>query len=292
MTDTTIKYGVTGATGHLGRLAIAELLKTVPAANVVALVRSADKAKDLAAQGVEVRVAHYDQPDTLATALKGIGKLLLISSNELQASRSAQHGRVVEAAKAAGVQRIVYTSILHAATTTNVLAPDHKASEEAIMASGIPYSLMRHGWYTENYLDTARQAEKSGVILTSAHDGKVSSATRADYAAADVKALLGDEGNQTYELAGDSAWNFMELAETLGRIFGRDVTVKDVDTATHVQLLMGYALDEGMANFVAALDASIAAGELENNDRVLSKMIGRPTTSLEAGLRAGLGVTA
>lgn len=279
-------YAVTGATGQLGRLIISDLLEKVSANQVVAVVRDAQKANDLEALGVTVRVATYQDVEALQAALTGVTKLMLVSSSDLTSSRFEQHRNVIDAAKAVGVESVAYTSILRADTTTNPLAPDHKATEEYLASSGLSYAFLRHGWYTENYIDTVKTAEQSGSVLTSAQDGKVSSASRADYAAADVAVLLGDITNNTYELAGDTAWTFSELAQAISAIIGKDVAVQNVSTDEHIKMLESFGLDNGTAQFVAAIDAAIAEGMLEDTSSTLSSLIGRPTTSLEEGLRA------
>lgn len=278
---TKTKYGVTGATGSLGGLIITELLNKVPSEQIIAIVRDADKAKDIAAKGIEVRVATYQQLNSLNTALAGVNKLLLISSSDLTSSRFEQHRNVIDAAKAASVESIAYTSILHADTTTNPLAPDHKATEEYLVASGLEYTFLRHGWYSENYIETMNTAKESGVVLTSAGSGKVNSASRGDYAFADVIAFIDETKNKIYELAGDDAWDFEELTATIAKIIGKDVTIQQVTSEEHINALEGFGLDSGTAHFVAAIDASIAQGALEDASGQLSKLIARPTTSLE-----------
>jgi NAD(P)H dehydrogenase (quinone) len=283
-----MKIGVTGATGHLGRLVIKELLKSVPAQDVVAIVRSAAKAADLAAQGVQVRVAPYDDPAALQAALAGVERLLLISSSEV-GRRVQQHQNVIDAAKAAGVQFIAYTSAPLAATTSLILAPDHKATEELLIASGLDFAILRNNWYTENYLQQLNTARQTGKVVAAAGEGQVASASRADYAAGAAAVLLdGGHVGRIYELGGDYAWTYDELAAAIGEVIGRPVTYEAVDGATLVEILQSVGLDEGTAGFVAALDANIAAGVLAEVTHDLSRLIGRPTTPLVEGLRAAI----
>ena len=278
---------VTGATGQLGRLVVQELLQSQAATGIVAVVRSADKAADLAAQGVEVRVATYDDPVALAAAFAGVDKLLLISGNEV-GRRIPQHQNVIDAAKAAGVRHVFYTSAPKATTTSLILAPEHKATEEYLVASGLDYTILRANWYTENYLQQLDVVRQTGSLVAAAGQGRVASATRADFAAGIAAALTGagHEG-KTYELGGDYAWNFDELAAAMSEVIGRPVTYQPVDGATLVQILKGAGLDEGTAGFVAALDGNIAEGVLAEATGDLSRLTGRPTTSLVAGLRGG-----
>ena len=283
-----VVYGVTGATGQLGQLVINELLAKVDPQNIVAIVRDITKAEGLQKKGVQVRIASYQDNDALIEAISGVHKLLLISSSDMSSSRAEQHKNVIDAAKARGVQYIAYTSILEADTTTNPLAPDHKATEEYILASGLSYSFLRHGWYHENYTGTIASADQSGIVLTSAGEGRVSSAARGDYAAADVAVLTHDSPERVYELAGDDSWNFAELAAIVAGILGKEVVLRSVDYSEHVAQLITAGLDAGTAQFVAAIDTSIADGGLQNDDKMLSRVIERPTVTLEAGLRAGL----
>lgn len=285
MTD---RIAVTAATGQLGRLVLDRLLTTVPPASVVAVVRDPVKAADLAALGVEVRAADYTDPAALATALTGVDRLLLISGSEA-GQRLPQHTNVVEAAKAADVARIVYTSILHADTTPNVLAPEHKATEELIVAAGLTHTFLRNGWYTENYVASVGPATATGTLVGSVHDGRVASASRVDFADAAAAVLVGAEhDNSAYELSGDVDWSYPDLAAAIAEVSGAPVVYQDLTTDEHVAALVGAGLAEGTAQFVAALDASIAAHTLEATTGDLARLIGRPTTPLLDGLRAAL----
>jgi NAD(P)H dehydrogenase (quinone) len=280
-----MKYGVTGATGQLGRLVVHDLLQSQAAGDIVAIVRDAAKGADLAAQGVDVRVAAYDDRAALEKALAGVDRLLFISSSEV-GRRVEQHHNVIDAAKAAGVKQVIYTSAPRATTTSLILAPDHKATEEYLVSSGLDYTILRNNWYTENYLPQVATARQTGSVVAAAGDGRVAAAPRADFAAAAVAVLTGagHEG-QVYELGGDHAWNFAELAAAISEVIGRPVTYQPVDGATLIEILQGAGLDEGTAGFVAALDANIAAGTLAETTGDLSRLIGRRTTGLVEGLR-------
>ncbi|MGC4771741.1 SDR family oxidoreductase [Micromonospora sp. DT44] len=279
-------YAVTGATGRLGRLVIEHLLDTgVPAAEIAVVVRSPQKAADLAARGVEIRQADYDEPSTLPGAVAGVRRLLLISG-DTPGQRVPQHTAVIDAARLAGVERLVYTSILKADTTTNPLAPEHKATEEVLAASGLSYTVLRNGWYTENYTDQLPQYVSSGTILGATGGSKVSAAPRTDYAAAAAAALTRDEGgNAVYELGG-TAFTFDELADAVTEVTGTTVVHRDMSTAELASALQNVGLDAGTAGFVAALDHSIAIGELATDSDDLSRLIGRPTTGLRDAVRA------
>lgn len=277
---------VTGATGQLGRLVLDELLTNHEPAALVAVVRDAGKAGELRARGVQVRVADYSDPASLEVALTGVDKLLLISGSEV-GSRVAQHANVINAAKAAGVNFIAYTSVLAADTTDLILAPEHKATEELIRASGLEYTFLRNGWYTENYVQTVATARQTGAVVAAAGDGRVASAARADYAAAAAEVLssAGHEG-RVYELSGDYAWDFKELATALTEIAGREVVYQPVTAAELVEILTSAGLDQGTAGFLAALDADTRAGLLAAVTGDLSGLIGRPTTPLLQALRS------
>ncbi|WIX89817.1 SDR family oxidoreductase [Amycolatopsis sp. DG1A-15b] len=271
---------VTGATGHLGRLVVEGLLEKLPADQVVAAVRTPEKAADLAERGVEVRRADYTEPESLVTAFKDADKVLLVSSSEV-GRRVAQHQAVIEAAKQAGVRHLVYTSAPQATTSALVLAPEHKATEELIEASGLTATVLRNNWYHENYADTIKQAVQTGSFAGSAGDGRVASATRADYAAAAVAVLTG-EGHEgkVYELAGDVAWSNADLAAEIGQVTGREISYVDLPADEHAKVLAQAGLPEPVAGFLVALDADIKAGLLAETTDDLRTLIGRPATPI------------
>ncbi len=279
-----MKIAITGATGQLGQLVVNGLLEKGTSIKVIAVVRDEKKALPLAKHGAEIRVAGYGDPAALKAAFSGVDKLLLISSSEL-GQRIEQHKNVINAAKAAGVKHIVYTSAPRATTTTLIVAPEHKATEENILQSGMEYTILRNNWYTENYKNIVETARKTGAIVAAVGAGRVASATRVDFAAGAVAVLLGTghEG-KIYELGGDYAWDYNELAETIGEIIEKPVAYKSVDAGTLIGILKGAGLEEGIAGFIAALDGNFAEGALSEVTGELSKLIGRPTTSLRKGL--------
>ncbi len=276
---------ITGATGHLGQLTFTELLKTVPASQLVAIVRNPAKAEALAQQGVTVRQAEYGDQAALTAALEGVEKLLLISSSEV-GQRASQHRNVIDAAKAAGVKFIAYTSLLHADRSPLGLHVEHVETEQDLAASGIPYALLRNGWYSENYLASAPAALAHGVFIGSAGEGKIASATRADYAAAAAKVISseGHAGN-VYELAGDEAWTLSELAAELSKQSGKPVVYQNLSEADFAEALKGAGLPEAFANLLADSDAGAAKGGLFDSSRTLSTLIGRPTTPIRDSIR-------
>lgn len=276
---------VTATTGHLGRLIVERLLaRGASPAEVVAGARAPERA-DLP-DGVRVVELDYDRPETLTSALDGVDVLVLVSGSEV-GKRAAQHAAVIDAAKAAGVRRIAYTSILRADTTLLPLAAEHLETERLLAASGLEVTLLRNDWYSENYSADLERARETGVVTSGTGAGRVASASREDYAdAAAVVALDDDHAGKTYELAGDLAWDYAELAATIGEIIGREVTFQPLTFEQQVEALRAAGLDEGTAGFVAALDAGIAAGGLDSDDRTLSTLIGRPTTPLAETLRA------
>lgn len=274
-----MSIGITGATGHLGRLVIKRIKAKTAEKDIVALARTPSKGADL---GVEVHEANYERPETLDKALTGIERLLLISASEM-GKRKAQHHNVIEAAKKAGIKQIVYTSILHADTSPIDLAVEHRATEQEIKASGIPFTFLRNGWYFENYTASIKSALERGVILGSAGDGKFSFATRADYADAAVAVLTGKghEG-KTYELAGDNAYTLSELAAEVSHQSGKTVKYKNVKESEYAAVLTSTGLPEIVAKAIAGWDIGASKGALFDNSNQLSTLIGHPTATLSA----------
>lgn len=284
-----MKIAITGATGQLGQLVIQSLLdRGVGAADLIAVVRSPEKAASLAAQGVAVRQADYAQPDALTAAFTGADRVLLISGSEV-GQRIEQHRNAVEAARAAGVDLIAYTSVVNADTTKLKLAAEHKATEELIRASGLPFVFLRNSWYMENYTGNLAPALQHGAILGSAGDGRVSAATRADYAAA-TAAVLASEGheNAVYELGGDEGFTQAELAAEISRQSGTQVVYRNLPVEEYTQVLVGVGLPEPVAATFADADRGISEGELFTDSGDLSRLIGRPTTPLADAIPAAL----
>jgi NAD(P)H dehydrogenase (quinone) len=273
-----MKIGVTGATGQLGRIVIEKLKEKIAADNIVALVRTPEKALGL---GVEARKFDYDQPETLAGALKGMDKLLLISANEI-GKRAAQHIHVIEAAKRAGVGQIVYTSLLRADTSTLGLAGEHVVTEKALAESGVPCVIMRHGWYTENNMGMLAEVVSLGVLMGAAGEGKTSSAARADYAEADAVVLTSEgHAGKVYELAGDESYTMTELAAVLSEVSGKPVKYMNLPAGEYEAALVKAGLPGFVAQLYAGFHVSTEKGDLFDDGHQLSKLIGRPTTSLK-----------
>lgn len=281
-------YAVTGASGQLGRLVIADLLTRVDASQVVALVRDPAKVADLAAQGVVVRMFDYGHADTLAPALAGVDRLLLISSSEV-GQREAQHRAVIDAAKAAGVGFIAYTSILRADTSPMGLAVEHLATEEMIRASGLAYALLRNGWYTEKHTRSAPAEVAHGAVIGSTDDGRISAAARSDYAAAAAVVLTdGITDNRVLELAGDNSFTLADYAAALATASGKPVAYRDLPEAAYCQALEDIGLPAPFAAMLAESSAKAAGGSLFDDGRVLSRLIGRPTTPMADTVAAAL----
>lgn len=271
-------YAVTGASGQLGQLVVAALAARVGAAAVVAIVRDPAKAAGLFPAGVAIRKGDYDQPQELRTAFAGIERLLLISSNAIGA-RLPQHRNVIAAAKQAGVSRVAYTSLLRADSSPLGLAEEHRQTEAALEESGLPHSLLRNGWYTENYAASIPPALAHGAFIGSAQDGRIASAARIDYAEAAAVALIGDQGPRVvHELAGDASYSLAEFAAELSRQSGKTVPYVDMPEAYYRGALLGAGLPEGLAALLADSDAGAAIGALDDNSGTLSRLIGRPTT--------------
>lgn len=279
---------VTGASGQLGRLVIASLLKRVPANQIVAAVRSPEKVADLAALGVIVKQADYSQPDALEQAFAGADKVLLISSSEV-GQRLAQHRNVIDAAKRAGVSLIAYTSLLHADRSPLALADEHKATEAYLAGSGIPFVLLRNGWYSENYLASVPAALAHDAFIGCAGEGRIASAARADYAdAAAVVLTRAEQAGKVYELAGDEAYTLSELASELSRQAGKPVPYVNLPEAEFKGALLGAGLPEPLADLLANSDRGASQGGLFDDSHTLSALIGRPTTSLSTLITAAL----
>lgn len=271
---------ITGSTGELGRLVIGELLKRVPPGRIVAGVRSPghEVAKQLVTQGVEIRIADYAQPETLVAAFQGIGRLLLISSSADE-GRLAQHENVINAAKAAKVGLIAYTSLLHADTSALGFGEDHRRTEAILATSGIPHVLLRHGWYMENHIHLIPTALKYGAVLGCAGEGRFSTATRGDFAeAAAVVLTTEDQAGRTYELAGDESYTLADFAAAISAATGRPVAYKDMPEANYKRTLIDMNLPEAVAELIADADTGASRGELEDGSQQLSALIGHPTT--------------
>jgi len=282
-------YAVTGSTGAYGTLAVRHLLNLkVPASSIVALARDEAKAAGLKALGVQIRKADYNDRASVEAALRGVDRLLLVSASD-PGKRLPQHQAVIDAAKAAGVKLVAYTSIVRADTSANPLAPDHKATEIYLQNSGLPFVLLRHNWYTENYLDDVKNAKASGGIFAAAGKGKVASATRSDYAEAGARVLIGEgHAGKVYELTGAAAWDYDELAKTAGELLGKTVTYHNQTPAERKKALLGFGLPEGVADFVTALDQGVANGTLAQTSGDLAHLLGRASQTLKEGLRAAL----
>lgn len=272
-----MKIGVTGATGQLGCLVVEKLKQKVAAENIVALVRTPEKAADL---GVEARAFDYSKPESLVASLKGIDKLLLISSNEI-GQRLPQHLAVIEAAKKAGVKHLIYTSILHADTSTLGLAGEHLATEVALKASGLVYTILRNGWYTENYTGSAKGAVGAGAFMGCAGEGNIASAARIDFAEAAAVVMAGDgHENKVYELAGDEAYTLTELAAEISLQTGKTIPYNNLTETKYADILKSFGLPEGLAHMLADSDTGASKGGLFDDSKQLSVLIGRPTTAL------------
>ena len=262
---------VTGATGHLGRLVIAALLKKMPASGIVVAVRNVEKARDIAALGVQVRYADYNQPPLWDAALKDADKVLLISSSEL-GQRARQHRSVIDAAKWAGVKLLAYTSILRADTSLLGLAVEHKDTEALIRASGIPFTLLRNSWYTENYTASISNILAQGAVYGCAGEGRVASAARIDYAEAAAYALTAEnQAGRVYELAGDTAYTMAELATEISRQSGKNIGYVNMPEAEYRNVLVKAGLPEPVAAMLADSDTGISKGALFDDGHQLSK---------------------
>lgn len=284
-----MSYVVTGATGHLGGLIVDGLLAAgVPAGEVAAVVRNEGKAARLRDVGVEIRVADYDDTEALRTAFRAGDRVVFVSGSDLE-RRAAQHRNVVAAAREAGVALLAYTGILGGPEADLLLATDHKATEQAILDSGLPYTFLRNGWYHEVYTETIPQILERGAVIASAGEGRVATAARADYAAAAVAVLTG-EGHEgkAYELCGDTAWSFAEFAAELSKQTGREIPYRALTAAEHKEVFVGAGLPGPVADVLVDIDRAIERGLLVRTTGDLARLIGRPPTSLADAIATAL----
>ena len=278
---------VTGATGQLGRHVLEALLERgVPAEEIVAAGRSVGKLSDFAERGVQVKPMDYADAGSVAATLNGARRVLLISGSEV-GQRVQQHRTVIEAAKAEGVELLAYTSIANADTTAMLLAEEHKATEALLRESGVPFVLLRNGWYLENYTEQLPGTLAQGALAGSAGEGKVSGAARADYAHAAAAVLVADgQAGKVYELGGDDAFSMADLAAEISAATGKAVTYKDLPAEEYVGVLTGVGVPEAFAEILADSDLGIARGDLLVSTGDLRRLIGRPTTSLGQAVRS------
>lgn len=280
---------ITGANGQLGRLVIQSLERLAPATRIIAAVRSPEKAQDLKSATVEIREADYDRPETLAKAFAGVDKLLVISGNDLSGVRLAQHKAAIDAAKAAGVKLIAYTSILHTDTSALILTEEHRATEAYLKASGVPYVLLRNGWYTENETAALAAVLARGAYIGSSGEGRISYAARADYAEAAAHVLVADnQAGLIYELAGDTGVTLAEFAAETARLAGKPINYVNLPQADYAGALLGAGLPAPLANMLADSSAKSATGGLFDDSRTLSRLLGRPTTPIADVIAAAL----
>ncbi|TDU90253.1 NAD(P)H dehydrogenase (quinone) [Kribbella voronezhensis] len=284
---------ITGATGHLGRLVIADLLAAgVPADEITAVARSKEKAADLAEQGIHVLEADYDRPETFEGAFDAADRVLLISASEA-GRRVPQHQAVIDAAKAAGVAQLAYTGIFGGPKADFLLAADHRTTEQLILDSGLPYTFLRNNWYTEMLTGgLAGVVEHGAVVNGVAPDSTLATATRADYAAAAAVAVSTDGHlNKAYELSGDTAWTFGDFVAEVTRQTGKPVVHQTISHDENLARLVGYGIPEGFAEILADVDDAISRGALSGTPGDLSRLIGRPTTPLADTIAAELAAS-
>lgn len=285
---------ITGATGQFGRLVVESLLeRNVPAGNIVAAGRNAGKLAELGELGVQTRTLDYSDPASLREAMSGVDKVLLVSGNVPGPQRVVQHLNVIEAAKDAGVELLAYTSITQADTSTMALAADHQATERSLRDSGVPFTMLRNGWYLENYTDQLGGYLQFGSVFGSAGEGRLSAATRADLAEAAAAILLADgQAGTVHELGGDEAMSLEDLAREVSAATGHNVTYQDLPEEDFARLLVGAGVPEPFAQILADSDRGIARDELLVEGNELAQTLGRPTTSLGEAVRTAAGALA
>ena len=283
-----MKIAITGATGQLGNLVIEQLLQLTAAQNIVALVRKIDKAEHFKVQGIEPREFDYDRPETLVPALLGIDKLLLISANEI-GRRTPQHQAVIDAAKVAGVPYLAYTSLLRADTSPLGLAQEHRETEKLIQDSGITYTFLRNNWYSENYLAGVAHTIEIGTLFGAAKDGRISSASRIDYAEAAAKVLNSTcHENKTYELAGSESFSLSDLATFIGQAVNKDIIYQNLSAEEYTQGLTQAGLPAGLVDVIVDADIQTIQGAMYSDSKDLEQLIGHKTTSIQDAIKAAL----
>ena len=282
---------ITGATGHLGRLVVEQLLAAcVPAGDIIATGRATDKIKDLADRGVQVRAVDFADPAAVRAAVADADRVLLVSAMD-PGARVAQHRNVLDAAREAGTGLVAYTSIVNAGTTTIRLAADHQATEQLLRASGVPSVLLRNSWYHENYTDRLPAFLAQGAIPGSAGEGRISAAARADYAAAAVRVLTTDgHAGRAYELGSDEPFTLAQLAAEISAQSGKTVRYVDLPEVEFARALAAHGVPPVMADILAETNTAVAHGALYTGSGDLSRLIGRPATTLSAAVGAGLRV--
>nr|WP_174505444.1 SDR family oxidoreductase [Acinetobacter sp. Marseille-Q1620] len=276
-----MKIAITGATGQLGHFVIDALLKETKAENIIALVRNIEKAVELKDKGIELRLFDYDQPETLVPALQEVDKLLLISANEV-GRRTPQHAAVIDAAKAANVPYIAYTSLLNADTNPLGLAQEHRETESLIKTSGLKYTFLRNNWYSENYLANVQHVAEQGTLYGSAKDGKISSASRQDYAEAAAKVLTSQgHDNKTYELAGSTSFTLSDLAGYIAKASGKTVKYQNISPEDYTSALKKAGLPDGLIEVIVDADVQTVKGAMYSDSKDLENLLGRKTTLIQ-----------
>lgn len=280
-----MKIGITGATGQLGSLVVEQLKKRGYTDNLVALVRSTEKAKSL---GIEAREFDYNSPESLEKALIGIDRLIFISANEI-GQRARQHKNVIDAAKKLNVNWVVYTSLLRADSSSLNLADEHLITEQELKNSGLDFTILRNGWYTENYTASIPAAVQNGAFIGSAGDGKISSAARLDYAEALAIVITNtDHKGKVFELSGDESYTLTNLAAELSKQTEKTIPYNNLPEEAYAGILLQVGLPEGLAKGLASWDVSASKGDLFNDNHQLSKLLGRPTTPLSKSISEAL----
>lgn len=279
-----MKLLVTGATGKFGIKVVETLLKTIPTSQLAVSVRNPEKAEELRARGVDVRQGDFDHPETLDAAFAGVDRLLLVSADGDNETRIRQHANAVAAAERAGVGFIAYTSLAKAQESTNLFAPTHQATEEAILKTGIPYSFLRNNWYLENEISSIQGVMAGAPWVTSAGDGKVGWALQQDYAEAAAAVLSGDgHENTVYELSG-KVLTQEEIAAALGSVLGKEVIVQQVDDATYADIMQAAGVPDFVIPILVEIQRSIRVGSLDVESNDFEKLLGRPATPIQEGL--------
>ena len=276
---------VTGANGHLGRLVIDTLLDK--GATVIAASRDPSKLADLTARGVETRHADFDDRASLEAAFAGVDRVLIISTDSLgSGQRLQQHLAAVAAAQAAGVGHIVYTSMPNPEGSAVTFAGDHLGTENAVKATGIPYTILRNAWYQENLFMSLPSALASGQWYSANGDGKIGHVARADCARAAAAVLFDPPVNQTLTLTGPQTFTTAEVADLVSEVTGKPIQVIGVSDEQLAGGLKHAGLPDALIPMLVSFDTNTRQGGFDIVTDAVEKLTGRAPVTLRGFLEA------
>ena len=282
------KIVVTGASGKLGKLVLKELL-AAGAADILATTRTPENLAEFASQGVDVRQADFKNPASLEDAFKGGTRLLLISTTDV-GSRVPQHGAAIDAAKAAGVEHVIYTSWPDPQHSVAAVSPDHAATEDLVLKSGLKFTFLGNYLYSETLMFGLPKALETGKLFGAAGDGRAAYVTRQDcaYAAAGVLNNAVRYENKRLGISGPVAYTRSEIAQLASGITGKPLVYVDLPAEDFGKALVGAGMPEGFAKLFVSFELAIKAGELEAVTQDVSEVSGHTPASLSDFLKSAL----